>query len=243
MRWKRRVFSIPMTTQRELLQQFPVEHPTPVTTEMEKRIQNRLLTGFANWNRGFDAWKAWGDILYTPESLYNVHSVHLTLKEYQAAMYGTLRRADIQMGAFHHMLVSDSWCAIRYAITTTPRGGEAVHDTVMEFVHFGDFGKDLGTRVIEGWAGTRGKDYDMLTMLQTKEEKEAQARGPAGDPLLEESGHRGPRKEVSGAAPDKGRRSAGRGHAAADSVLLRYLEHGKCFLGRCALGESCRPLR
>lgn len=161
----------------ELLQQFPVEHPTPVTTEMEKRIQNRLLTGFANWNRGFDAWKAWGDILYTPESLYNVHSVHLTLKEYQTAMYGTLRRADIQMGAFHHMLVSDSWCAIRYAITTTPRGGgEAVHDTVMEFVHFGDFGKDLGTRVIEGWAGTRGKDYDMLTMLQTKEEKEAQAR-------------------------------------------------------------------
>ena len=53
----------------ELLQQFPVEHPTPVTTEMEKRIQNRLLTGFANWNRGFDAWKAWGDILYTNDSI------------------------------------------------------------------------------------------------------------------------------------------------------------------------------
>lgn len=159
----------------ELLKKFPIENPTPVTTQMEKNIQNRLLTGFENWNRGFDAWKAWGDILYTEDSLYNVHSVHLTLKEYQTAMFGTLRRADIQMGAFHNMLVSGDWCAIRYDIMTTPRGSDrTIPGSVMEFVHFKDYGEKLGTRVVEGWAGTRGVDYQGLSMLQTKEEQAAQ---------------------------------------------------------------------
>ena len=82
----------------ELAQKFPTINPTPYYTQMEKNIQNRLLTGFENWNRGFDAWKAWGDILYTKDSLYNVHAVHLTLTEYQNAMKATLRANDILMG-------------------------------------------------------------------------------------------------------------------------------------------------
>ncbi|MCH3987664.1 MAG: nuclear transport factor 2 family protein [Lachnospiraceae bacterium] len=159
----------------ELLKQFPVENPTPVKEGLEKNIQNRLLTGFANWNLGFDAWKEWGDILYTPDSLYNVHSVHLTLKEYQMAMFGTLRRADIQMGAFHNMVIADDWCAIRYDIATTPRsGGKTMPGTVMEFVNFKDYGPELGTRVVEGWAGTRGADYSALQHLQNEQEQAAQ---------------------------------------------------------------------
>lgn len=46
-----------------------MENPTAVTSDLEENIQNRLLTGFENWNRGFDAWKAWGDILYTNDSI------------------------------------------------------------------------------------------------------------------------------------------------------------------------------
>ncbi len=159
----------------ELAEKFPTTNPTPVFTQMEKNIQNRLLTGFENWNRGFDAWKAWGEILYTPASLYNVHAVHLTLAEYQNAMKATLRANDIQMGDFKNMVVVDDWCAIHYEIATINRETKAVTPgSVMEFVHFADLGADLGTRVVEGWAGTRGADYAGLGYFQTAEEKTAQ---------------------------------------------------------------------
>ena len=49
----------------ELIQKFPVNNPTTVMPGIEEKIQNRLLTGFENWNRGFLAWKKWGSILYT----------------------------------------------------------------------------------------------------------------------------------------------------------------------------------
>lgn len=161
----------------ELTKKFPTQNPTPVYTTMERNIQNRLLTGFENWNRGFDAWKAWGDILYTPQSLYNVHAVHLTLGEYQMAMKATLRANDIQMGDFKNMVIVDDWCAIHYEIATISRENGDVHPgSVMEFVHFKDFGPELGTRVVEGWAGTKGKDYAGLGFFQTAEEKAAQKR-------------------------------------------------------------------
>ncbi|MBQ3800614.1 MAG: hypothetical protein II837_09995, partial [Treponema sp.] len=72
-------------------------------------IENRLLTGFENWNRGFDAWKSWGTILYTDDSIYNVHGVRLTLAEYQAAMNVTLKQANIQMGDFQNIIICDDW--------------------------------------------------------------------------------------------------------------------------------------
>ena len=159
----------------ELDKRFPTINPTPVYTEMERNIKNRLLTGFENWNRGFDAWKAWGDILYTPASLYHVHAVHLTLSEYQNAMKATLRSNNIIMGDFKNMVVVDDWCAIHYEISTVSREtGEAHPGSVMEFVRFKDYGPELGTRVVEGWAGTRGPDYAGLGFFQTPEEKAAQ---------------------------------------------------------------------
>ncbi len=159
----------------ELAQKFPTINPTPYYTQMEKNIQNRLLTGFENWNRGFDAWKAWGDILYTKDSLYNVHAVHLTLTEYQNAMKATLRANDILMGDFKNMVIVDDWCAIHYEIATINRESGVSHPgSVMEFVNFKDYGEELGTRVVEGWAGTKGSDYVGLGFFQTPEEKEAQ---------------------------------------------------------------------
>jgi hypothetical protein len=47
----------------ELIKKFPIENPTTVKDDIEKKIQNRLLTGFENWNRGFEAGKP-GEIFY-----------------------------------------------------------------------------------------------------------------------------------------------------------------------------------
>ncbi|WP_458120866.1 nuclear transport factor 2 family protein [Paenibacillus sp. Z6-24] len=159
----------------ELAASFPIVNPTPIETEMEKNIQNRLLNGFENWNKGYDTWEAWGDILYTPDSLYNVHGVKLTLKEYQSSMNALLKSSDIQMGKFNNMIISGDWAAIRYDISTTDRQSQKSSDgSVMEFVHFKDYGDELGTRVVEGWAGTKGADFEALTSFQNDDEKAAQ---------------------------------------------------------------------
>ena len=159
----------------ELIKRFPVINPTPVDTPLEEAIQNRLLTGFENWNRGYDAWKAWGDILYTPESMYNVHGVRMTLEEYQQSQNMGLKAADIQMGNFNNMIICDDWCAIRYDITSTNRETEETSEgSVMEFVQFKDYGDELGVRVVEGWAGTKGADFDMMRSFLTEEEAAAQ---------------------------------------------------------------------
>lgn len=159
----------------ELLQKFPVINPTPINTAMGEQIQNRLLTGFENWNRGYDAWAEWGNILYTDDSYYNVHSVRLTLDEYKSAMNKSLKATDMQMGNFNNMVISGDWAAIRYDITSTNRQTGASSDgSVMEFVKFKDYGDKLGTRVVEGWAGTKGEDFGAMTSFQSDEEKAAQ---------------------------------------------------------------------
>ncbi len=159
----------------ELLEQFQVKNPTPVTTQMEKDIQNRLLTGFANWNEGYEAWEEWGNILYTDASLYNLYGVHMTFPEYQMSQKAGLSRSDIQLGDFENMLVCGDWCAIRYSVDTTDRQtGDSVFSNVMEFVKFDDLGPELGTRVNEGWASTRGPLSDPISYFLTDDEKAAQ---------------------------------------------------------------------
>ncbi|MBR3742889.1 MAG: nuclear transport factor 2 family protein [Clostridia bacterium] len=160
----------------ELIRSFPVEHFTSVKPGMETYIQNRLLTGFENWNRGFDAWKAWGDILYTGESIYNVHGARLTLAQYQAAMNIILRKTQIDMGAFHNMLICDDWCAIYYDIATHV-GENVIPGSVMEFVKFKDYstgGPDA--RVVEGWGGTKDQSFGNMCMFQGPAEKEVQQK-------------------------------------------------------------------
>lgn len=44
----------------------------------------------------------------------------------------------------------------------------------MEFVQFKDYGDELGVRVVEGWAGTKGADFDMMRSFLTEEEAAAQ---------------------------------------------------------------------
>ena len=157
----------------ELIKKYPVVNPTTVKAGLEEKIQNRLLTGFENWNRGFKAWKAWGNILYTQDSIYNVHGARLTLAQYQDSMDVTLKQTNILMGAFHNMLICDEFTAIYYDIITI-RGNNRVNGTVMEFVKFKDYEGELGTRVVEGWGSTKDNSYDGMLNFQGPEEKKVQ---------------------------------------------------------------------
>ncbi len=158
----------------ELLKKFTVMNPTPVETDMEKKIQNRLLTGFENWNRGTEAWMAWGDILYTPDSLYNLHGVHMTLKEYQMSSALAFKTSEVMMGDFHNMLICGDWTAIHYDTAfKNKETGEIEPGSVMEFVKFKEQ-EETGTTVEEGWAGVRSHLYPGMLNFLTEEEREAQ---------------------------------------------------------------------
>lgn len=159
-----------------LLERFPITYPTPATTSEEKGIQNRMLNGFNCWNEGFDAWKNWGDVLYSPESIYNVNGVRMTLAEYQQAMNITLKQSDIQMGDFDNMIISGNWTAIRYQTTHRNLQTGEVHPVpVTEFVRFKDFG-EKGMKVDEGWGGIKGDSYTGLQHFISDEEKAAQQK-------------------------------------------------------------------
>ena len=154
----------------ELIKKYKVLNPTTVNEGVEKNIQNRLLTGFENWNRGFKTWKEWGNILYIPESIYNVHGARLSLASYQAAMDIILKKATILMGDFHNMLIIDNYCAIHY--DTIANGKES---KVMEFVQFEET-PEHGTYVKEGWGSVKDDSYAVFTNFQAeKEQKEEKA--------------------------------------------------------------------
>ena len=139
-----------------LVKKYQVLNPTYVNEGIEKNIQNRLLTGFENWNRGFNTWKAWGNILYIPESIYNVHGARLSLASYQNAMDVSLQRATILMGDFHNMLIVNNFCGIHYDFTADGRKSK-----VMEFVQFAQT-DEHGTYVNEGWGSTKDSTCDGL---------------------------------------------------------------------------------
>ncbi len=157
----------------ELMKKFPLLNPITVQDGIEKRIQNRLLTGFENWNRGYKAWKKWGDILYTNASIYNVNGARLTLGQYQQAMDVTLSRVNIQLGDFHNMVICGEYTGIFYDDAHI-RDGVRENGTVMEFVRFKDYGDGLGTRVVVGWGGTKGNSYNNMIKFQGDHEKMVQ---------------------------------------------------------------------
>jgi hypothetical protein len=158
----------------ELIKKYKVLNPTSVYTGVEKKIQNRLLTGFENWNRGFKTWKEWGNILYIPASIYNVHGARLSLASYQAAMDVTLKNSIIYMGDFHNMLIIEKYCGIYYDIITNGKSS-----TVMEFVEFAE-NTEGGVYVKEGWGSVKDNSYYGLKYFQANDEKtfeESQTNG------------------------------------------------------------------
>ena len=79
------------------------------------------------------------------------------------------------MGAFHNMIICDDFTAIRYDIINII-GEKESQGTVMEFVKFKDYGEELGTRVVEGWGGVKGANYEGMLSFQGSEEKEIQEK-------------------------------------------------------------------
>ena len=136
-----------------LQQSFDVKNPSKIETELERKIQDRLLNGFTNWNKGYDAWCKWCDTLYEPDACYNIRNQHFTLEEYKMAMKYNMEEFTVELKDFDNIIIRDDWCAIRYTVTNTNRKtGEAITSSVMEFVHFKDNPDPIGARVIEGWA-------------------------------------------------------------------------------------------
>ena len=121
--------------------------------KLEEAIKDRLLTGFKNWNGGYDCWLEWCNTLYEPDSHYNVYGKRLTLLEYKDMMGKFFENYDIRMGDFHNMIIKDDWCAIRYrTFILDKRTGEEFEQESFEFVNFKDNPEPIGVRVIEGWA-------------------------------------------------------------------------------------------
>ncbi len=121
--------------------------------KLEKEIRERLLTGFDNWNNGYDAWLEWCNTLYEPDAHYNVYGQRLTLQQYKDMMGQFFSVYDVTLGDFLNMLVEENWCAIRYMVYATNKStGEKKELMTMEFVEFKDNPKPIGARVVEGWA-------------------------------------------------------------------------------------------
>ena len=55
------------------------------------------------------------------------------------------------------MIISDEWTAIFYD-TMNKINGVTSPGIVTEFVKFKDYGDELGTRVVEGWGGTKNAE-------------------------------------------------------------------------------------
>ena len=110
-----------------------------------------------------------GDILYTNDSIYNVHGSRLTLAQYQKSMDITLKKTIILMGDFHNMLICGNFTAIYYDIKTII-GKREVPGTVMEFVVFKDYGEELGTRVGR-MGGSKDSSFDSMRSFQGDEER------------------------------------------------------------------------
>jgi hypothetical protein len=123
------------------------------TDDFQEAIRARLRRGFANWNRGYEAWLEWCDTLYEPDAHYNVNGLRLSLQQYKDLMGQLFSVYDIELGQFYNMLVEDGWCAIRYSVRIADkRTGDAFDQMTMEFVNFKDNPSPIGARVVEGWA-------------------------------------------------------------------------------------------
>ncbi len=122
-------------------------------TKFEEAMKARIRQGFKNWNKGYEAWLEWCNILYEPDAYYNVYGQRLTLQQYKDMMGKFFSGFDLELGDFHNIMAEGDWAAIRYVVyVTNKKTGSKTMMNTMEFVHFKDNPEPIGARVIEGWA-------------------------------------------------------------------------------------------
>jgi hypothetical protein len=124
-------YNIPTET---LLQQFPITYQTPAETEMSKKIQNRMLNGFYQWNQGFDAWSSNADTFFTAGVQYNLSDENMNLSQYKNAVKSLIDSEQIVR--INNLLVSEDWAAIHYWSVVTDTAGNKTADDHMSFLHF-----------------------------------------------------------------------------------------------------------
>lgn len=130
-----------------------IKNPTPIEKDIEKKIEDRLFSGFNNWNGGYDGWLEWCNTLYEPDAYYNVYGKRLTLEQYKGMMGQLFQHYTMELGQFDNMIIRDNWCAIRYTVKIKSLDtGEEILQNTMEFVKFKENPEPVGVRVVEGWA-------------------------------------------------------------------------------------------
>ena len=85
----------------------------------------------------------------------------------------TLKRTNVILGDFHNMIINGNYTAIFYDDYHVV-GEEKEKGTVMEFVYFKDYGKELGTGVVVGWGGTKGNSFNFMRSFQEEDQKMVQ---------------------------------------------------------------------
>ena len=130
-----------------------IKNPTPIESDLEKAIQDRLFNGFKNWNGGYDGWLEWCNTLYEPDAHYNAYGHRMTLQQYKDMMGKLFEHFTMELGAFENMIIRHNWCAIRYTVKVKNlHTGEEITQNTMEFVTFKENPEPIGVRVVEGWA-------------------------------------------------------------------------------------------
>ena len=158
----------------ELLIKFPIKYKTEAKTDLNKKVQNRILNYFNRINMGYDGLEQWDKVLYHKDSILNVNGIKMTLKEYQNLQNDAFKKYDIKIGNFTNMILVDDFVAIQYDITTTEKERSiTVYGTNMEFMRFGDY-EELGVKVNEDFTGSRNDVYYGILNFINENEKEKQ---------------------------------------------------------------------
>ena len=129
-------------------EKYPVLYPTPIDTELGKKMKAAILNEFEQWNNGYDAWAAYADTMYAADVKYDLSGEELNLAGLKAAMKD---RVDVTKRVqINNILVSEDWAAIHFWDVTTAADGTRSADNHMQFLHFVPDGD--GVRVDLCWA-------------------------------------------------------------------------------------------
>ena len=118
----------------DLDEKYPVYYPTPIGSDLGKKMKAAVLRDFDNWNRGYGAWSSWTDEFYTADAVCTWKGRALTvsqLKEVMKPVVASARRVRI-----NNILVSENWTAVHYWDVTTLTDGTKDVANHMQFLRF-----------------------------------------------------------------------------------------------------------
>ena len=131
-----------------LEEKYPVCYPTPIETELGKKMKAAVLQDFENWNRGYEAWSSWADELYAEGAVYTYKGQKLTISQLREVMKPNI--ASVRRVRINNILVSENWTAVHYWDVTALDDGTKDVANHMQFLRFAEDGD--GVKVDLCWA-------------------------------------------------------------------------------------------